>query len=440
MPPDRSGVATCSAELVRALSGPELTIDVFVDASIRPPAAGYRSAHDFLWRHQQRRYDAILYQLGNSAIHEYVWPYLFRYPGIAVLHDAHLHHARAAALLYARRKDDYRREFAANHPDVNQDVAELAVAGFDNHLYYYWPMRRLVVERSLLTAVHTPTVARELKAEVPRAAIEVVRLGHGTEVHSGEVAGLRARIRARLGIAPDAFVFGCFGGLSRDKRLPRILAAFAIARAQLPSARLLLAGEAAKHYDLDADLDRFGVREHAVATGYIEAEEDLTAHIAASDVALTLRWPTAGEVSGPWLRCLAAGVPTVTVQLAHLAHVPALDPRSWRSTSGIDDPRGEPVTVAIDILDEDHSLRLAMVRLARDRDLRQQLAAAGRKYWRTNHAPELMIGDYRRLIARAATISAPSRSAAEAPPHLFQEGTAALQELLAPFGLPDPLR
>lgn len=440
MPPDRSGVAACSAELVRALSGPEFNIDVFVDASVEPPRSGCRSAHDFLWEHQQKRYDAIVYQLGNSRLHRHIWPYVFRYPGMSVLHDAHLHHARAAALLSAGRKDDYRREFAANHPDTNPDVAELAVAGFNNHLYYYWPMRRLVVERSLLTAVHSPSLARQLKEEMPEAEIETVRLGHGAEVHPDEAAAFRGRIRERHGIAPDAIVFGCFGGLTPDKRLPQILAAFAATRARVPSARLLLAGEVAGHYELETDLDRFGVRRDAVVTGYIEEEADLTAHIAASDVALTLRWPTAREISGPWLRCLAAGVPTITVQLAHLAHVPALDPRTWRPTSVIDDPRGEAVTVAVDILDEDHSLQLAMVRLARNPGLRDQLASAGRRYWRTHHAPELMAADYRRLIAKARSVSAPARSAAEAPAHLVQHGSAALQELLAPFGLPDPLR
>ena len=51
--------------------------------------------------------------------HDYLWPYLFRYPGLTVLHDAHLHHARAA-LLRTRRADDYRAEFAANHPGADR--------------------------------------------------------------------------------------------------------------------------------------------------------------------------------------------------------------------------------------------------------------------------------------------------------------------------------
>src|SRR4051794_17869194 len=109
MPPVRSGIAACSAELVAALRG-EHEIDVFVDEpvvklAVTGGSAGPRllSAHDFVWRHRARPYDLTIYQVGNSSHHDFLWPYLFRYPGLAVLHDAHLHHARAAALLRTRR-------------------------------------------------------------------------------------------------------------------------------------------------------------------------------------------------------------------------------------------------------------------------------------------------------------------------------------------------
>ena len=52
------------------------------------------------------------------------------------------------------------------------DLAELAIAGFDNHLYYSWPMTRLVVQASRLTAVHAePTRGVDLNAELPGARI-----------------------------------------------------------------------------------------------------------------------------------------------------------------------------------------------------------------------------------------------------------------------------
>ncbi len=297
------------------------------------------SAHDFVWRHRREPYDLTVFQLGNSSHHDYQWPYLFRYPGLVVLHDAHLHHARAAALLRTGRAGDYRSEFAASHPDAPPGAAELAVAGFDSHLYYMWPMTRLVVRASRLAAVHTRRMAEVLGEQVPGAAVETIRLGHGTLVDAGQAAAARARVRAARGLPQDAIVFGVFGGLTPDKRIPQVLDALASVLAYVPSAHLLLAGAPAGHYDVAADVRARGLDAHVTMTGYIETDEALTAHVAACDVSLNLRWPSAREMSGPWLRALAAGCPTVTIDLAHLTDVPSLDPRTWRENYA---PASEP--------------------------------------------------------------------------------------------------
>src|SRR5262245_21433482 len=89
-PPQPSGVAGRSAELVAALASEGHAIDGFIDERAVPvavnsdgnaPTAGrYRvqSAHDFVWRHHRGQYDLVVYQVGNSSLHEFIWPYLFR--------------------------------------------------------------------------------------------------------------------------------------------------------------------------------------------------------------------------------------------------------------------------------------------------------------------------------------------------------------------------
>src|SRR5512141_2157279 len=93
MPPVRTGIAGRSAELVPALRERGYGVDVFDE-----PAA-----HDFPWRRAQHPYDLVVYQFGNSSHHDYIWAYAVRYPGLVVLHDARLHHARAAFLLREKR-------------------------------------------------------------------------------------------------------------------------------------------------------------------------------------------------------------------------------------------------------------------------------------------------------------------------------------------------
>lgn len=446
MPPARSGIAIYSAGIVAALQR-EHSIDVYVDgprSAVEPvPAPGrVRTAHDFVGEHIKRPYDLIVYQLGNSSHHDYVWPYLFRYPGLVVLHDAHLHHARAAALLRTKRAAHYRAEFQANHPDVSVDVAEVAVAGFDTHLLYEWPMTKLVVEAARLMAVHAPGMAALLREESPSAAIETIRLGHGELITAERRRNSRERVRAERHIPDSAILFGVVGALTPEKRIPQVLDAFAAIRPYVPDARLLLAGAAATHYDVAADVSRRGLEGVVTITGYIEDEQALTGHLCACDVSLNLRWPTAHEVSGPWVRALGAGVPTITIDLAHLADVPSLDPRTWTvsHSAATAEQAPEPVTVALDILDEDHSLRMAMRRLAADAALRERLGRAGQRYWKERHSHDGMLSDYRRVIAAACNTPAENRSTANPPPgwpdHLLDCADSRLRTLLDPFDLP----
>src|SRR5438067_6207072 len=140
LPPVRSGIATVNAALLERLDG-EMAIDCFVDRRAYPQMRRPRErcvfdAHDFVWKMRRAPYDLVVYQLGNAAWHDYMWAYLARYPGLVVLHDPRLHHARARHLLHERRFDDYRREFWYDHPHASRDFVEYAVEGLGGPIYY----------------------------------------------------------------------------------------------------------------------------------------------------------------------------------------------------------------------------------------------------------------------------------------------------------------
>src|SRR5204863_1748570 len=134
-------------------------------------------ARDFVWKMRRAPYDLVVYQLGNAACHDYMWAYLARYPGLVVLHDPRLHHARARHLLHERRFDDYRREFWYDHPHASRDFVEYAVEGLGGPIYYQWSMAACVVRSARLVAVHNARVAADLGTEFPGARIETIRLG-----------------------------------------------------------------------------------------------------------------------------------------------------------------------------------------------------------------------------------------------------------------------
>jgi glycosyltransferase involved in cell wall biosynthesis len=451
-PPVRTGIAGRSAELVAGLRQRGHHVDPYPEAA----------AHDFVWRQRLTPYDLIVYQFGNSSHHDYEWAYALTYPGLIVLHDTRLHHARAAFLLREKRGDDYRAELAWTQPDVSPDVAELAVSGFDSRLYYDWPMVRSLVEASRLVAVHGECTRAELIDALASAArpmdqlpdhIAAIRLGMGTMLAPDREHEARAAVRAQYGIPEEAVLFGCFGGLTPEKRIPQILRAFRALLAHAPAARLLLAGAPAPHYDVAADIAAHGLAGRATLTGYLERDEDVAHHLAACDVTLNLRWPTARETSGPWLEALAAGRATIVTDLVHLADRPSLDPRTWTAKGlsalglwpleetpeaavpSVLKPRAQspkPMCVAIDILDEDHSLRLAMRRLAADAALREQLGRAARAWWMREHSVAGMIDDYERVMQDAAGRPSPT---VDLPAHMRNPGDRRLRALMAPFGI-----
>src|SRR4029453_15741739 len=135
-----------------------------------------RPAHDFVWLNHKAPYDLVVYQLGNARCHDFTWPYLFQHPGMVVLHDAHLHHARAASLLDRRRTADYAAELAFNHPDLDPDRAAIGAAGVGGPLYYFWPVVRAGAPAPRVLGVHNPLVAADLPAAFGRP-VEMIALG-----------------------------------------------------------------------------------------------------------------------------------------------------------------------------------------------------------------------------------------------------------------------
>jgi glycosyltransferase involved in cell wall biosynthesis len=432
MPPIRSGIADYTRDLIGALRG-DLEIDLFVatgeevdEARKAALPARCATAHDFPWRHHREPYDLTIFQMGNSWCHDFMWPYLFRYPGLVVLHDGHLHHARAWSLLRRRRSDDYRAELAFNHPELPPEAAEAALAGFGGTLYYFWPMLRSVVTSARAVVVHSAALAGAVGQRFPDAAVHVIRMGLPTVTPQPEAV---RTVRERHGLTDASLVLAAFGGVTPEKRLRPLFDAVAVARRYHPDLRVLLVGPTHPHFDVTAEARSAGVDDLLTVTGFVE-DSELPAYLAAADIVSCLRFPTSNETSASWLHALAAARPTIVTDLPQHAALPTLDPRSWTVAAASARGAVSPVAVSIDLLDEVHSLTLALKRLVTDAELRASLGASARQYWQANHTIDLMASDYRDVVARTAARPAP---AVVLPAHLRPDGTEHLRDLLAPF-------
>lgn len=149
-----------------------------------------------------------------------------------------------------------------------------------------------------------------------------------------------------------------------------------------------------------------------------------------ADVILALPWPTFGEPHTPALLAMAAGKPLVVFETGTTADWPSLDPQTWQPR-GLPGPR--PIVVSIDPRDEEHSLMLAIHRLAADETLRAELGASAREWWRTHATVRHAAAAWERLLTEAASLEPPARPP-DWPPHLNADGTELAREILREIG------
>ena len=434
----------CHRTALLAKLGERYTIDRFVDglpAGLENGPPRTFSAYDFVWKQIRHPYDLTIYDVADSRHYDFVWPYLVRYPGLVVLHDERLHRSRAGMLLTKGRDDAYRAEFHYDHPEADPDMAELGVAGLLGETSELWPMRRVVIESSRLAVAPNAWVARTLKTEASHDRITVVEPGAPKLAGSPE---LRERTRALHGIDSDAVVFAMFGPLTPDRRVDQVWSALALLRHEQPPLHLLICGE-----DNDVERDeirRLGITEHV--TWPIGAKASDTHEVlAAADVCISLEWPSGHHAMTSLIESLAAAKPAIVADLADRVDIPALDPHDWQlrplatADGEVGDPTAEAACVSIDLLDESHSLCLAMSRLASHPTLREKLGRGAQHLWEQRFSFDRLAKEFADSIQRAVEVPL---SEVQSPvlDHLRADGTTHARTLLSPFdiasaGLPD---
>jgi glycosyltransferase involved in cell wall biosynthesis len=336
-------------------------------------------------------YRGLVYQMGNSRFHRFLYKAMQRYPGVVTLHDFCL---AGFHLLYGhhnlgREREFIRGELMRDHPDQAQAIAELLdTPPWDRETIARtcaergWYLNRAVIAGAEQVIVHSPWCLDRVRDGAPELAERVVVIPHGMWPRSPS-AEERAAIRARFDIPRDALMIASFGFVHPDKMSPEALDAFgAVARSD-PSALFVFAGEEA---------DDGAVRRHAAALGLSsrvrflgrQPMSDFTDLIAASDIGVNLRRPpTNGETSGALLYLLASGVATIVTDVATFSDYPAS--AVWKVRWESEGFRG---------------LERALAALAADRDARAALGREARAHVREHHEWSRVARSYVEVIER----------------------------------------
>lgn len=336
------------------------------------------SAHDFVWQHARGAFDLAVYELGDTRAHAYIWAYLLHYPGVVTFRAPGVHASRAEALLHRRRGADYAAELAFSE-GPRRSTAPWHVG------HGTWPLLRVPMLASRMTVVGDRCLARDLASAHPSATVRYVPAGTGEPEVGARVAAAAPQSPVTLAIVDGGSV---------------TTAARATARARAAGANVTL-----------------------LAGGGSEAWT--------ADILLALHRPALGAPIAGALRGMSLGKPVIVAETEHTAGWPSLDPQSWQ-------PRGfnrevAPIVVSVDPRDEEHSLVLALGRLAAEPSLRATLGEAAHAWWRSHATAAHAAEAWDAALAEAVTLNAPAPPA-DWPPHLTHDGTARARAILAECG------
>lgn len=326
--PQKTGIADYVEEMLpylRASLGKEFQIDLFVD-NCRPSGKDVLANHqifemdDYVARHEE--YDLTVYQIGNSHFHIKIYELALKYPGIVVLHDYAIHHMVAAFFL-EYKKDDvaYFNAVEDNHgPEARSEAYARAAGGklglWETNAVDY-PMNRCLLENALGAVVFSQFAKDQLAAYGCPTPL------HRCYLHCGGKAALctpeeRVMARKRLGIQcqADETVICSFGFISPAKRPYSILAAVERAMKKMgKKLRLIYVGELQPACsDLLSEIKKLGLEDRVQITGFTSSEEFLD-YLDASDICISLRYPTMGETSGVLNRALSRGKPSIVTDI-----------------------------------------------------------------------------------------------------------------------------
>lgn len=328
LPPQQTGVADYSVELLNQLRIAR-EVEVFVDGGYLPPIdllRRFRVMHSsaFERRQAQAPFGNVLYQMGGSLFHLYMYEPLQRHGGVVMLHDL-----LWSCVLWARAMgggggpEAFRRDVEALEDDAalaELDTLDARSEGLDadareEALWDFlcrYPMLRRIVECTDTQIVPFPTAADELRRRYPGARPAVVAMGVA-DPSAGLPRSAVTTARARLGLGPSTLVLGVYGIVHPFKRIESCIRALAQLVAVHPDVRLLVVGRALDPaYDerLRALAGSLGVAEHVVLTGHLDRDA-FDAHLLAADVVLNLRFPFLTQMSATLMRAIAAGKPVV---------------------------------------------------------------------------------------------------------------------------------
>jgi glycosyltransferase involved in cell wall biosynthesis len=383
LPPQRTGIADYSQELLPALVKAGAEVDLWVDqpaGSGLPDCAIRNYAGDPGLCAGLSRYDAVIYHMGNSPAHRNIYQTLLEFPGVVVLHDFVLHHFFASYFLEALRSPAlYIEEMAYNYGAAGKELARSSLHG-EQQIWerepVRYPLNQRVLDHARGVIVHSDFARVLVHQSHPHLPVTKINLPVAIAKSAPP-----AELKKRYGIPEGRTVIASIGFGSSAKRIEIVLGALAAMRRD--DILYLLVGEVGEAFR--AELRRRGLSDLVRSTGYVEWQT-FNDYCDLIDLGIDLRYPTMGESSASICRLLGKGKPCVVSDLGWFAELPG------------------DCAVKLDVAADEPTLTRILSALIDDAPRRRAIGENARRYVREHHSPESAAAQYLDFLTRVRIV------------------------------------
>jgi glycosyltransferase involved in cell wall biosynthesis len=317
--PLTSGIADYTEEMLPLLKK-HFEIDLYFDPRHVPTSASLRDQFRVLpfepAAFPASSYEAILYHMGNYyRAHRFVYEALRKFPGIVVLHDYVLQGFYVERAGVERNFKGYRELLQRYYGKKGLEIAEVVARRayppiWESEDALNFPLNEEILDLATGVIVHSDFVKKRVERKTAKPVVRIPHHGHFLKTFDRPVE------RKKWGAGPDDILISSLGFVNRNRRYELVVAALG----ELADSRLkyIIAGE--DRGKLLRDLI-------AASNARISVErflplEEVESLIVASDICISLRYPTMGESSGALMRQMGYGRPTLITNFGSYAEIP----------------------------------------------------------------------------------------------------------------------
>lgn len=326
LPPIQSGISDYSVDIIRELQS-YVDIDVYIDDGYEPEQLF--DSEVAIYNHKQfesnaLKYDQVIYQMGNSTYHIYMYPYLKKHRGMIVLHDYNMHDVAVCNAFYLdKQKPDLYQEYLLEDYD-RKEVEEYLDALRDKRSTYRiheMELNGFVTNYAQKLIVHSYEAKKKLLEK--NIGIPCRQIWSYAKV--GEFQMENREMKKKYGLSEDSIVIAAFGHVHPTKRVLPILEAFAQIVDTEGRLQLLFAGKMTEDPEfqnaVQETLKQRRIADRVKITGYIGLDE-FKEYMDLSDICLNLRYPYNGETSGSLMRMFAKGKCVIVNDIGSFSEFP----------------------------------------------------------------------------------------------------------------------